>query len=90
MTITMVGNDVEHNDALEFYNDFNNYTLNVKVPKNYLVWATGNLQNANEVLQSAYLERLHQIMKAGAIIHVAGAGSCSHKAKPRKHMDVCI
>jgi len=71
--------DVEHNDALEFYNDFNNYTLNVKVPKNYLVWATGNLQNANEVLQPVYLERLHQSMKAGAIIHVAGAADLAAK-----------
>ena len=40
---------------LEFYNDFNDYILNVKVPKNYMVWATGNLQNANEVLQPAYV-----------------------------------
>lgn len=36
--------DIEHNQALEFYNDFNDYVLNVKVPKNYIVWATGNLQ----------------------------------------------
>ncbi|HWZ36209.1 MAG TPA: hypothetical protein VNW51_08630, partial [Mucilaginibacter sp.] len=28
-------------DAQEFYNDFNNYTLNVTVPKNYIVWSTG-------------------------------------------------
>jgi hypothetical protein len=42
---------IEHNGALEFYNDFNNYSLTVNVPKNYLVWATGNFQNPGEVLQ---------------------------------------
>ena len=42
--------DLDHNDALEFYNDFNDYVLNVKVPKNYIVWATGNLQNAERCI----------------------------------------
>ena len=66
--------DIEHNEALEFYNDFNNYILHVKVPKNYLVWATGNLQNANEVLQPKYAERLKESMKAVNTIHIADAG----------------
>ena len=38
-------------DAQEFYNDFNNYELSITVPKNFLVWATGELQNINAVLQ---------------------------------------
>src|SRR6201996_1727168 len=37
---------LEFNDRQEFYNDFNDYTLRVTVPKNYIVWATGTLQNA--------------------------------------------
>jgi len=37
---------LEFNDRQEFYNDFNDYTLSVTVPKNYIVWATGTLQNA--------------------------------------------
>src|SRR5581483_8551837 len=28
---------IDFNDALEFYNDFNDYTLNVTVPKNFVV-----------------------------------------------------
>ncbi|MEP6926093.1 MAG: M1 family metallopeptidase [Ginsengibacter sp.] len=64
--------DIEHTDALEFYNDFNDYVLNVKVPKNYLVWATGNLQNANDVLQTAYVQRLDESIKSNTTIHIAG------------------
>lgn len=41
-------------DAQEFYNDFNNYELKITVPKNFLVWATGDLQNINEVLQPSF------------------------------------
>ena len=32
-------------DGKEFYSDFNDYKLTVNTPKNYVVWATGDLQN---------------------------------------------
>ncbi|MBK8610527.1 MAG: M1 family metallopeptidase [Chitinophagaceae bacterium] len=44
-------------DAQEFYNDFNNYELSITVPRNFLVWATGELQNENEVLQPAFISK---------------------------------
>ncbi|MGH2647940.1 MAG: M1 family peptidase, partial [Ginsengibacter sp.] len=71
--------DIEHNNVLEFYNDFNNYVLHVKVPKNYVVWATGNLLNANEVLQPKYLQRLNESMKANETIHVADASDIASR-----------
>ncbi len=60
-------------DSKEFYNDFNNYTLRVRVPANYLVWATGTLQNPKQVLQPAYAKRLEKSMTSDAVIHVATA-----------------
>ncbi len=71
--------DLEHNDALEFYNDFNDYVLNVKVPKNYLVWATGNLQNASEVLQPTYLQRLNESMRTDRKIEIATSADLASK-----------
>ena len=70
---------LEHNDALEFYNDFNDYTLQVKVPKNYLVWATGDLQNANDVLQPAYVQKLNESLKADAVINIVTAADLATK-----------
>src|SRR5262249_32999316 len=35
---------LDFTDGQEFYNDFNDYTLHVKTPANYVVWATGTLQ----------------------------------------------
>ncbi len=55
----------------EFYNDFNDYTFSVTVPKNYLVWATGVLQNPEEVLQPPYLEKLKKAHTADQVIHIA-------------------
>src|SRR5579872_6071892 len=60
-----------HTGALEFYNDFNDYTLNVTVPANFVVWATGNLENPAEVLQPDIAERLQQSMTSDSTIHVA-------------------
>ena len=59
------------NDVLEFYNDFNDYTLAVTVPKNYIVWATGTLQNAKEVLQKKYAKRLEESFTSDSTIHIA-------------------
>ncbi|MBS1520471.1 MAG: M1 family metallopeptidase [Bacteroidetes bacterium] len=62
---------LEFLDAQEFYNDFNDYTLNVTVPKNFIVWATGTLQNPKQVLQPEYEERLEKSFTSDSTIHVA-------------------
>jgi hypothetical protein len=66
-------------EALEFYNDFNDYTLNVIVPKNFIVWATGTLQNPAQVLQPTYLKRLQQSMTSDSTIHIATAQDLAAK-----------
>jgi hypothetical protein len=58
-------------DAQEFYNDFNDYTLSVTAPKNYIVWATGTLQNPEKVLQPDYAKRLAKSFTSDSTIHVA-------------------
>jgi hypothetical protein len=60
-----------HTGALEFYNDFNDYALDVTVPANFIVWATGTLLNPSEVLQPEVAERLRQSMTSDSTINVA-------------------
>ena len=60
-----------HTLRQEFYNDFNDYTLSVKVPKNYIVWATGNLENPDEVLQPLFSKRLKDSYTSDDVIHIA-------------------
>ncbi len=58
-------------DGHEFYNDFNNYLLEVTAPKNYIVWATGDLQNIDEVLQPKFAARLKESFTSDKVINVA-------------------
>lgn len=55
----------------EFYNDFNNYTLDVSVPKNFVVWATGDLLNLDETLQPKFAARLKESFTSDKIINIA-------------------
>lgn len=54
----------------EFYNDFSDFTLNVSVPKNYIVWSTGMLQNPNDVLEKKYVDRINESSISDSIIHI--------------------
>ena len=60
-----------HTGSLEFYNDFNDYTLWVNVPDDFVVWSTGTLQNPDKVLQPEIAQRLQQSMTSDSTIHVA-------------------
>jgi hypothetical protein len=67
-------------NSKEFYNDFNDYTLRVKAPANYIVWATGTLQNSKQVLQPAAAKRLEKSMTSDELIHVATAADLAKKS----------
>ncbi|MGO4770250.1 M1 family metallopeptidase [Flavobacterium sp. W22_SRS_FK3] len=60
-----------HTNRLEFYNDFNDYFYSVKAPKNYVVYATGDLLNPDEVLQSEFAARLKKSYATDEILHIA-------------------
>ena len=60
-----------HTDRQEFYNDFNDYIYWVKAPKNYVVYATGDLLNPDEVLQPEFAARLKKSYTAGDVMHIA-------------------
>lgn len=66
-------------DSKEFYSDFNDYKLTVNTPKNYLVWATGDLQNAKDVLQADFLAKYQTSLKSDSIIHVANQSDMNSK-----------
>lgn len=75
---------MDYTDQQEFYNDFNDYTLNVTVPKNYIVWATGTLQNSNEVLQPLYASRLSRSFTSDSVIRIAGKDEMLEKKVTRQ------
>ncbi len=59
-------------DQGEFYSEFGNFDVKITVPENYVVAATGELQNAEE----------KEWLKKRASIYLA---TCSQKNKKRQH-----
>lgn len=57
-------------DSHEFYSDFNDYTVTINAPKNYLVVGTGTLQNPEKDLQPDVLQRYKQSFTSDATINI--------------------
>ena len=55
----------------EFYSDFNDYDVTIKVPANFVVWGTGTLTNAVQLLQPGPLARYQASFASDTTIHVA-------------------
>lgn len=54
----------------EFYNDFCDFKTAITVPKDYIVWATGDLTNCAEVFTPTYCQRIVTAEKSDAITNV--------------------
>jgi len=57
----------------EFYNDFASFEVEIKVPNTFCVWATGILQNPDEVLTEQILERYNTANSSEEIIRIVTA-----------------
>ncbi len=60
-------------DSHEFYSDFNDYVVTVNVPKNYIVWGTGTLQQPEKLLQPEILKRYQQSFNSDATVRIVTA-----------------
>jgi hypothetical protein len=54
----------------EFYNDFSNFDVEIKVPNTFGVWAAGMLQNPDEMLNEKYLERYNLAHKSDEVVRI--------------------
>jgi len=59
-----------YNGTQEFYNDFSNFEVTISVPKNYVVWATGENLNAADNLGDHTIEKIKKASLSTAIVHV--------------------
>jgi hypothetical protein len=56
----------------EFYQDFADFDVQITAPDSLLVWATGELQNIDEVLTPTYASRLRRAMRSSEVIQIVG------------------
>jgi len=59
-----------YNGLQEFYHDFSNYDVTITLPKGYQAWATGEWQNAADVLQPEFLTRWEKAHQTADIVSV--------------------
>ncbi len=62
--------DAPYTGQQEFYNDFADYDVTITMPRGYMVWATGEWQNAPGLLQSPFLERFDRAHTTGDVVSV--------------------
>lgn len=63
---------LSYNGMVEFYNDFNDYEVEITAPDDFLVWATGLLQNPKAVLSPTILARYEMAQKVDTVIRIVG------------------
>ena len=63
-------NKVPYTGEQEFYNDFCNFKAAVTVPKDFVVWATGDLMNTDQVLTKKYAQRLRTAEQQDAVVSI--------------------
>lgn len=62
--------EIPYTGTVEQYNDFNNYDVKITVPKNFLVWATGTIQNPEEVYSKRVLKRFRLAQKSDSVVNI--------------------
>ncbi|RYU82477.1 M1 family metallopeptidase [Hymenobacter persicinus] len=72
-------NRFAYNGSQEFYNDFANFRAAVTVPRNFVVWATGELQNTDQVLTKKYAKRLRDAEKKDGYVTIIEAADLARQ-----------
>ena len=63
-------NKIPYTGDAEFYNDFCSFNVQVTVPKDYIVCATGNLLNASDVYNASIVQRIKDAEASDGITKV--------------------
>jgi hypothetical protein len=59
-----------YNGLTEFYNDFSNYYVTLTFPKGYMVWATGEWQNALEMLETPVFDKWNNAHTSAEVVSI--------------------
>ena len=63
----------------EFYTDFGDFEVELTVPKDFIVWATGVFQNPEEVLAEPYLGRYRAALDSDEVLTIIGKEDVENK-----------
>lgn len=61
---------IDYSGLAEFYNDFNNYDIELTVPEGYIVYGAGEIQNIDEVLKPEIIERYNSAKESDETVKI--------------------
>lgn len=70
---------LEYGGMVEFYNDIGNFDVELTAPGNFMIWATGLLQNEKELYQPEIFERLQKAKLSDQTINIITAEDYNNK-----------
>lgn len=73
-----------HTFQSEFYNDFSDYDVKITAPGDFLLWATGELQNPDEIYTESILSKYNEAKVSDNIISIIDSTSAG-KTKVTKN-----
>jgi hypothetical protein len=59
-----------HTGNCEYYNEFGDYEVEIMVPKGYMLWSTGLLQNEESIFQKDILKRIEKSTQSDQVIAI--------------------
>lgn len=62
--------EITYSGTAEMYSGVASFDVEITAPKNYLVWATGILENPEDVLNEKYLERYNKAKNTEEIVNI--------------------
>lgn len=65
--------NVPHTGYAEFYNDHNSYDVTLTAPHGFFIWATGLLQNRDEIFTAPVLERIAKAEASSEVVNIITA-----------------
>ncbi len=61
---------IDYVGMVEFYNDFNNFELEITMPAKFVVWSTGELQNPADVLSKEIVARFEKSKTSDEVVKI--------------------
>jgi hypothetical protein len=62
--------EMQYTGTHEFYNDFNNFDVKIKLPAGCMLWATGNWNNPEEILSQDILKCYQKAQTSDDVQHI--------------------
>ena len=67
---------IDYRGAVEYYNDFNDFDVTIMTTDGFLVWATGTLQNMEEIYDKKVAKKYKEALESDEIVSIYSTDDC--------------